>query len=246
LSKKEISEFYIEKGTRGCFHREEAKRSYIRKQDQFVFDQSTSSNDFLPGAPDYIKKETIHQLVSAIDSSQSRLVSITDLDLTQQDIVAFKKFIDSEEQRIKEKRIKEDEVESFDDVNLYTFPRGDVDFAFYKKVADSLTTLPVQLIDETFWHASEILCTTTNWRIITFVFRDKTKLVVKNSDYFPNYLYVPWVVSYEGVVFKSNSIVFGKLLHKLVGSDFFDKTDTNTYGIFKIVDYLYRAQCKAK
>ena len=248
LVKNEVTEFHIEKGSRGCFHSEEVKRSYIKVKSRFVLNSKTSNNDFLTTAPEYIDKKTVLALLYALDKSRFSRVSITDLQLTEEDIANYKKFIDSEAQRIKEieKRTEENEVESFDDVNLYTFPSGDVDFTFYKKVADSLTTLPVQLVDETFWRSSEILCTTTNWRMITFVFSDKTKLVVKNSDYVPNYLYVPWLVSYEGVKFKSNSIVFGKLLHKLVGSDFFDKTDTNTYGIFKIVDYLYRAQVKAK
>lgn len=79
-----------------------------------------------------------------------------------------------------------------------------------------------------------------------FVFEDKTKLVIENSDYIPNYLYVPWLVNYEGVTFKSNSIAFGKLLHQLIGSDFFDKTETNNYAIFKIADYLYQTQMKVK
>jgi hypothetical protein len=241
LSKKEISEFYIEKGSRGCFHREEAKRSYIRKQGQFVFDQSTSSNDFLPGAPGYIKKQTIHQLVSAIDSSQSKLVSITDMNLTQQDIVNFKKFIDSEEQRIKKHGI-----DFSDDENLYFFPEENADFAFYKNVADSLMTLPTEIINQAFRSASDVQSTTTKWRKITFVFEDKTKLVVENSDYIPNYLYVPWIVNYEGVEFKSNSIVFGKLLHQLTGNDFFGNTDEKNYAIFKIAEYVYRAQFKTK
>jgi len=212
LSKKEISEFYIEKGSRGCFHREEAKRSYIRKQDQFIFDQSTSSNHFLPGAPGYINKETIHQLVSAIDSSQSRLVSITDLDLTPQDIVAFKNFIDLEEQRI-----RKDGIDFSDDESLYFFRDENIDFTFYKNIADSVMNMPKELITQAFWSTSEILSTTTNWRRITFIFKDKTKLTVENSNYIPNYLYVPWIVNYQGIKFKSNSIVFGKLLHQLTG-----------------------------
>lgn len=239
--KKEVTEFYIEKGSRGCFHSDKAKRSYIKIQNKFVLDAKTSNSDFLTGAPQYIDKEKIHELLYTIDSSRFLPASIRDLKLTQEDITNFKKFIDSEEQRI-----KENEDESFDEANLYSFPKKDVDFAFYKKIADSLETLPVRLVDEAFWSASEILCTTTSWRVITFVFRDKTKLIIKNSDYCPNYLYVPWTVNYEGVEFKSNSIVFGKKLHQLVGSDFFDRTDTNNFAIFKIADYLYRARLKSK
>lgn len=243
LSKNEVVEFYIEMGSRGCFHRENLKRSYINKKDRFVVDQSTSNNDFLTKAPNHINKEKIHRLVSAIDSSRFISVSLTDLQLTHEDIANFKKFIDSEEQRI-----KENEVEFFGDENLYAFPDAetDTDFAFYKKVADSLMTLPVELVNQVFWNASEIVCTTTNWRTITFVFKDKSKLIVKNSDYIPNYLYVPWAVNYEGVEFKSNSIVFGQLMHQLVGSEFFGKTGEKNYAIFRIADYLYRAQWKDK
>jgi hypothetical protein len=177
-------------------------------------------------------------MIRLIDNSRFRKVTIADLALKDKDIASFKSFMEREE-----KRIRKDGIDKFDRDNLYRFPGENADFGFYRKAADSLRSLSDDVIDKAFRQADGFWSTTTNWRRIIFVFEDKTKLIVENSDYKPNYLFAPWNVDYEGLKFRSSSIQFGQTIKELTNGDFFGKTVSDkNYAIFQITDYLYRVK----
>lgn len=138
--------------------------------------------------------------------------------ITEEDIKKFKKFIDKEEERIKKSGI-----DRFDDQNFYTFPGENTDFNFYKSVADSLFTLSNEQIDNAFWQADGNWSTTTDWRRIIFVFQDGKKIIIENSDDIPNYLYTPWIINFEGLKFRSNSILFGRNIDEIMKGQFFNE-----------------------
>ena len=232
--------FQLEIGSQGCFHWYSNKKSFVRKNNEFILDRKSSDSKFLAHIDKSIDEQFIIQLIEALDGSRFDCLSVSDLNFSDNDIRVFKKFIDAEEQRI-----KEEGFDPYDFTNLYTFPGENTDFDFYKKTADALFDLPDEVIDKAFWQAYGNWSTTTDWRKIEFTFQDGKKLIVENTDDKPNYLYTPWVVNYEGLIFRSNSIRFGQLLAQLTENKFFfTPVRESNYAIFKIADYLYRQQLK--
>jgi len=66
-------------------------------------------------------------------------------------------------------------------------------------------------------------------------------VIVESSSDRPNYLYTPWTVDYEGLKFKSNSILFSRMVDELTRGQFLgDVPGDKKYAIFKIADYIYR------
>lgn len=96
-------------------------------------------------------------------------------------------------------------------------------------------------IDNAFWQADGNWSTTTDWRRIIFVFQDGKKIIIENSDDIPNYLYTPGIINFEGLKFRSNSILFGRNIDEIMKGQFFNEvTRDKNYAILKIADYLYR------
>lgn len=241
LSTNKIEEFHIETGSQGCFHSNNKRRSYLRKGNQFKLNRKDSKPDFLTNAPTTIDEGKINELVRFIDDSRFKKVSVSELSLTDKDISAFKKFVDNEE-----KRIKKNGIDKFDYANLYSFPGEKTDFNFYRSTSDSIMSLSSDIVDKVFWLEYGNWSTTTEWRRIIFVFQDKTKLIVENSDDKPNYLFTPWTVDFEGLKFRTNSIKFGQAISELTNGNFFGKTaNDKNYAIFKITDYLYRVKLQS-
>lgn len=189
-----------------------------------------------------IEVNKIEKIVDIIDKSRFSKVSLTDLNIIENDINEFKKFIDKEEQRINKSGIGR-----FDFDNFYSFPGENTDFNFYRSVADSLFTLSEEAINNAFWQAYGTWSTTTDWRRVIFVFQNGKKLIIENSDDKPNYLYTPWVVDFEGLKFRTNSILFGQQVDEITNGQFFNEVarDKN-YAIFKITDYMYRKKLNEK
>jgi photosystem II stability/assembly factor-like uncharacterized protein len=237
-----VEELHFENGSRGCFHSNNSLKSYIRKGDKFSVDKKSSSSKYLSRAINEINEDKIEQIIELIDKSRVVKVSLNDLNITTNDINEFKKFIDKEEQRIKKSGI-----DRFDFDNLYSFPGENTDFNFYKSFADSLFTLNEEEINNVFWQAYGNWSTTTDWRRIIFVFQNGKKLIIENSDDKPNYLYTPWIVDFEGLKFRTNSILFGQQINEITNGQFFKEIarDKN-YAIFKIVDYMYRKKLNEK
>lgn len=237
-----VKELHFENGSQGCFHSNNSLRSYIKKGDKFVVDKKTKSPKYLSSAISEINAEKIEQIIKIIDKSRFDKVSLIDLKITDNEIKEFKKFIDKEE-----RRIKKSGIDRFDFDNLYSFPGENTDFNFYKSVADSLFTLSEEEINNAFWQTYGNWSTTTDWRRIIFVFQNGKKIIIENSDDKPNYLYAPWVVDFEGLKFRTNSILFGQQIDEITNKQFFNEIarDKN-YAIFKIADYLYRKKLNGK
>lgn len=235
-SQNSIAEFHIETGSQGCFHSDNSRRTYVRKGNQFVLNSKVSTAGYLSRIPNVIDGSLLNQYLEAIDDSRLQPVSLADLQLSDKDIAAYKNFIDKEE-----KRIKKSGIDRFNTDNLYAFPGENTDFNFYRSVADSLSSLPAEVIDEAFMQDYGSWSTTTEWRRVVFVFQDGKKVIVESSSDKPNYLHVPWTVDFEGLKFKSNSIRFGHMVDELTNGDLFvSAAGDKNYALFKIADYLYR------
>lgn len=237
-----VKELHFENGSQGCFHSNNSSRTYIKKGDKYVVDKKTKSSKYLSRADNEIEVVKVERIINVIDKSRFSKVSLTELNITENDINEFKKFIDKEEQRINKSGI-----DRFDFDNLYSFPGEKTDFRFYKSVAESLITLSDEEINNAFWQAYGNWSTTTDWRRVIIVFQNGKKLIVENSDDKPNYLYTPWVVDFEGLKFQTNSILFGQQVDEITNGQFFNEVarDKN-YAIFKIADYLYRKKLNEK
>ena len=236
VSANKIVAFHIETGSQGCFHSDNSRRTYKRKGDKFTLDKKASTAGYLNGMSTELNSGTLNQLVDVLDASRNKLVMVSDLQLSGKDIAAFKNFIDKEE-----KRISKSGIDRFNFNNLYSFPGEHADFAFYKSVADSLYALPDADVSSAFWQDYGNLSTTVEWKRFIFEFQDNTKLIIENASDKPNYLHVPWLVDYEGLKFKSNSVHYGRMLDELTKGDFLNKyAAEKNYAIFKIVDFLYR------
>lgn len=241
LSENRIEEFHIETGSQGCFHSDNKRRSYFRKGNKFELNKKESKSDFLTNTAAIIDEDKINQLVKILDDSRYKKITVSELGLTDKDITAFKKFVDNEEKRIKKNGIDRSDYE-----NLYSFPGEKTDFDFYRGASDSIMSLSSDIVDNVFWLEYGNWSTTTEWRRVIFVFQDKTKLIVENSDDKPNYLFTPWTADFEGLKFRTNSINFGQAISELTHGNFFGKTPSDkNYAIFKITDYLYRVKLQS-
>ena len=237
-----IKELHFEDGSQGCFHSNNSLRSYIRKDNRFVVNNKSSSSKYLSQAISKIKADKVEQILELIDKSRFVKVTLNDLKIKKNDIDEFKKFIDKEEERIKKSGIDDSDFG-----NPYSFPEENTNFNFYKSVADSLFTLNEEEINNAFWQAYGYWSTTTNWRRIIFVFQNGKKLIIQNSDDKPNYLHTPWIVNFEGLKFKINSILFGQQIDEITNGQFFDEiAREKNYAIFKIADYMYRKKLNEK
>jgi hypothetical protein len=237
-----IKELRFEQGSQGCFHSNNSLKTYIKKGDKFIIDKKNSSSEYLSRSISEIDESKLEHIVQIVDKSRFEKVSLNDLGITENDIKEFKKFIDKEEGQIKNSGI-----ERFDFENFYSFPGENTDFNFYRSVADSLFTFSEEEINNAFWQAYGNWSTTTDWRKIVIVFQNGKELVIQNSDDKPNYLYSPWVVDFEGLKFRTNSILFGQQIEEITNGQFFSEVvrDKN-YAIFKIADYLYRKKINEK
>jgi hypothetical protein len=237
-----VKEIHFESGSQGCFHFKQFKLSYVRKGDSFVIDKKASSPDYLTKASNNVSVDKIEPIVKLIDQSRYTKVTLSDLNITTNDILKFKRFIDSEE-----KRINEIGRNHLDHDNLFSFPRGKINFDFYRSMADSLDLLNEEDINNAFWQSSGNWSTTIIWFKVTFVFTNDQKLTIQNNDDRPNYLHTPWLVEFEGLKFMTNSILFGQQIDSLTGGEFFNSISRDKkYAIFKIVDYLYRKHINEK
>ena len=241
---KKVVEWYLESGSRGCFHYYNNTRRYLRKGPVFVAGKTPDKKTFLNAMSKKLAGASIDRLVKIIDTARFRKVRLSDLNITTADADRFKLYVDSERKNVKQAEQDDGEYE-FDD--FYNFPGENIDFGFYKRLADALPHLPAEDINNAFWKSYGNWSTTTNWRRITFVFADGTKAIVENTDDKPNYLCTPWLVNYEGLQFSVNSIKFGREIEKLTKGQFFDKPFRDKkYALFNITDYLYRKKLSVR
>lgn len=236
---KKVEEWHIESGSRGCFHYYNNARRYLRKGSVFVAGKAPDKKPFLNAMSKQLAAANIDRLAKIIDTARFENIRFSDLNIKTADALRFKQYVDNQRKNVQQ--AKQNDADYYDFDNLYNFPGENIDFGFYKRAADALPHLPAGDINNAFWQNYGNWSTTMDWRRITFVFADSTQVVIENSDDKPNYLCTPWVVTYQGLKFSTNSIKFGQELDRLTKGQFFDKTVRNKqYAIFKIADYLYR------
>lgn len=239
LKANPVVEFHLEHGSQGCFHQSNSIQSFVRNGKRFTLNRETSRGSFLTNFTKTIDANTIDTLVGMIAGFKPDKLSIEDLDINQQDVERFKKYIDQQAEQIKKKGLDEYRI----DETVYTFPGEKTDFNYYKQVADSLHTLSPEVINAVFSQPDSYWSTTTNTRRIIFVFKDGKRLIIENSYNRPNYLFMPWNIQYGELKLKSNSIQFSKAIDHLTKGRFFvrDVRDKN-YAMFRIADYVYRRE----
>ena len=237
LKANPVVEFHLERGSQGCFHVDNSMQSFIRNGMQFTLKKQASTGSFLTNFTKPIDANTIDSLAGMIADFKRDKISIADLDITQEDITRFKKYIDLQAERINKKGLEEYKK----DETAYEFPGENTDFDYYKKLADSLYALSPEVINAVFSQPDSYWSTTTNTRRIILVLKDGKRLVIENSYNRPNYLFMPWDIEYGQLKLKSNSIQLGKIIDHLTKGSFFvrDVSDKN-YAIFTIADYVYR------
>lgn len=236
LNKNPITNFRLYTGSSGCYHKENAVKVYYASDKCFKLNMATSHSHYLINMPYKIPKNTIYQLFHTIQKSRFESLKLTDLAFSKQDIESFKKFIDREA-----KKYKKSNDYSYDIYNFYRFPGNNTNLEFYKSVADTLDRLSPQTIAEAFLNDLRPSGTSHYWRGVSFDFKDGSTLSVTNSGEYPGYYYLPWKVTYKkALIFKSNSLKFSRLLHKLTkGSLFLKVPQEKNYALFQIANKLY-------
>lgn len=240
LSKNKIDKFSIEIGSQGCFHSDRQFREYQLKKDYFKL--SAKGKRFLSKMEKEINPQILNEIVSEIDNSRFKQLTIKDIDVSEKDLGNFKNFIDKEEQKI-----KKNGYDRFEFDNYYTFPGENTDFDFYKSVADRFESIPDSIVNQVFNTGYGNWSTTTVWRKITIEFKNGDVLSIENSDDKPNYLYTPWIINFNGLIIKSNSLALGQKINELTEGDLYDEVSKEkNYAIYKVADFLYKQALSEK
>ena len=234
LSNNPVKNISFAIGSYGCFHRNSQKREYRLKNESFVLKRN--EGETFSNMPREISVATINDFITEVDASRYGNNKVKDLEITESDLESFKKFISKSEKRIAKKGI-----DVFDNLGAYSFPGENTDFEFYKNVANNFDSIPELVLENVFAQRSSMWSTTTNWRKVTFEFRNGRTLTLENSSFKPNYLNTPWTINHDGLLLTSNSIKLAKQLNKLTqGGMFNGSTGDKNFAIFQIADYLYR------
>src|SRR5690606_24614127 len=230
-----IKSLTIGLGSLGCFHHNDQTRVYKLKGDVLKL---SKSNNFLNGMPRKIDLRTANGIISVANSSRIDELSISDLNLQAVDYSDYKSFISR-----KEKEIKMNGIDRFQYDDPYQFPGEKTDFNFYRMISDSLHMVDNSIISTVFSNGYGNLSTTRVWHQLIFDFQNGSQLIISNSDDIPNYLYAPWVINYNGLEYRTNSLELGRLINELTKGEFFEEySDDPKYAIYKIADYVYRTK----
>lgn len=239
LNKKTIKSFTVEKGSQGCFHNDNQSVVYKLKGENYVA-AARSKNQSLTGMPAQVPATAIKDIVAEVNDSRFKQVTLADLKLTEKDMKAYTALIDEQERKLR----KNGSDWTASD-NPYSFPGENADFNFYRSVANSMHTIPDSVVNKVFGRSYGSWSTTSDWVKFTFTFNDGSALTVSNTDDKPNYLYAPWVIDYNGLVFKSNSLALGEYLNELTNGKLLEATPKQKkYALYQIADYLYRSSLR--
>jgi hypothetical protein len=240
LSENNINKFSIEIGSQGCFHSDRQFREYQLKKGYFKL--TAKGKGFLSKMDKEINPHILNKIVNEIDNSRFKQLTIKDLEVTENDLMNFKDFVDKEKQKIKKKG-----YDRFEFDNYYAFPGENTNFEFYKSVADRFESIPDSIVNEVFNTGYGNWSTTTAWRKITIEFKNGDILTIENSDDKPNYLYTPWIINFNGLIIKSNSLALGQKINELTEGDLYtDVSKEKNYAIYKIADFLYKQTLREK
>lgn len=240
ISENKIERFSIESGSQGCFHSDRQFKEYHLKNNLFKLHKKDKR--FLSKMDKEINPQLLNELVNEIDNSRFKELTVNDLKVSKKDLEHFKDFIDNEVLKIKKKS-----YDPLDYNNYYTFPGENTDFSFYKNVADRFESIPNSVVNEVFNKGDGNWSTTTVWRKITLDFTNGDVVTIENSDDKPNYLYTPWIINFNGLIIKSNSIALGQKINDLTEGDLYsDVSKEKKYAIYKVADFLYKQKLNEK
>lgn len=240
LSENKIESFSIEIGSQGCFHSDRQFKEYHLKNNSFKLHKK--GKRFLSKMDKEIYPQLLNEIINEIDNSRFKELTVNDLEVSKKDLGNFKNFIDDEAKKIKKKGF-----DRLDYNNYYTFPGENTDFSFYKNVADRFESIPNSVINEVFNKGYGNWSTTTVWRKITIDFNNGDVLTIENSDDKPNYLYTPWIINFNGLIIKSNSLALGQKINELTEGDLYsDVSKEKKYAIYKVADFLYKRSLNKK
>ncbi|WP_163177859.1 hypothetical protein [Bacteroides sp. 51] len=233
-----IKEFRIELGSDGCFHHESSGRTYVRKGTVFKSDPKKDTTGDKNEMPVSIDVGLVEHLVHALDRLKYHRLSLADLEISAEDILNYQKFIDEESLSTEEKS----PYFLSEEVALYTFDEN-TDFSIYKDIVPLLDKVTDDIMEDVFNPMTEFWSTTTDWCKISIWLGNDTFLEITNSDYKPNYYYSPWVIKYNGLVFKVNSFEVGKIINELTNGCFLSKRYRDKkYPLFQIGNYFFRVE----
>lgn len=220
-------------GSIGCFHHNDQTRVYKVKRNVLKL---SGSGNFLNNMPKQIDLKVANRIISIANNSRLDELTLEDLMLQPSDYSSFKSFISK-----KELEIKKNGINRFEYGDPYQFPGEKTDFEFYKRVADSLSSIDNIIISDVFSTGYGNWSTTKIWHQLIFDFQNGAQLIISNSDDIPNYLYAPWVINFNGLEYKTNSLEIGRLINELTKGEFYEEhADDPKYAIFKIADFMYR------
>jgi hypothetical protein len=224
----------FENGSLGCFHHYLSFKEYKRKDNIFrLKDKSKRAFNKLPKT---LEEFQINKLVEYIDTSRFITNKKSDLDITEKDISKYVKYIKKEIHKINKKG-----YDRFDNENLYHFPSENTDFDFYIDTIIRFDSIPDYIVNKVFNIGYGNWSTTMDWSKIIITFQDNSVLTISNSDDKPNYLGLPWIINYNGIIFKSNSIKLGKLINEITKGQMINKeATTKKYALFRIADFMYK------
>ena len=220
-------------GSMGCFHYDDQSRIYELRGGVLRLKES---DDLLNNMPRQLELETINEIISIANTSRLDELTLADLELTSSDYSDYVSFVSE-----KEEQIQKDGMVRVDFGDPYCFPGERTDFNFYKQIVDSLSSMDNNIIGQVFSNGYGNRSTTRIWHQLIFDFQGGGQLIIYNSDDIPNYLYTPWLIDFNGLIYKTNSLELGRAIDELTNGQFYeDYANDPTYALFKISDYLYR------
>jgi hypothetical protein len=226
FSGKKVSKLSIEFGSSGCFHGYTYNREYKLKKKSLNIYSKKGKQKYFRGMRNSVDYTLLQNIVNEADL-KSKVITLEELEITDNDITEFKKMLDTVN------------VVYARDEYTYSFQEN-ANLNFYRNTADSLDKISPDIINNAFKVKSEVYSTAVEWHKLTIEFEDSSKLTIENYDCIPGYYYAPWVINYNGLLYETNSIKLGKMIDELTGGKFLeDQYKDNKYAIFKITDYLY-------
>jgi len=235
LENNKIVSIRFEVGSQGCFHSNLIFKEYKLKGDNLNL-KDKSDKEFNK-IPKIIEINSINNLVKLIDSTRYAINSKKDLKITEEDILEYIELIKKEAKKIEKSGY--DKFSNYD--NLYSFYGENTDFNFYINTIENFDSIPDSIINKVFDIGYGNWSTTRDWTTLTIKFEDKSILAISNSDDKPNYLNLPWIIKYNGFIFKSNSIILGEYISKISNEEMINKEALKKkYALFKIADFMYR------
>jgi len=242
---KSVKEFYVEKGSRGCFHFRKERIGYEIDHDTIF----TCRNIEKTEGDDISKKKykssitlrELHGLLGSINTRPGSLQQLKQMMFS----ASTRNDYQEEIERVSKIKCQNDSPEFKIGSRSYTLPYFKVDFTFYKTQYDSIELLSDSLIRTILSQQDGGWSTTTNWLKISMTNESGNELVISNTDLVPNAWYLPWIVTVDGLSFPVTSTDITRFLERLAPEGFImSETEMNVQAVFQVIDYIYREKLK--